>query len=124
MEQAFPDARVSGHEALQAALSLPDEGDLHVLAAAIKGRADMIVTFNTRDFPPESLSPWDMECRHPDDFFIDQFHLHQAVFLEAVKTVRGRLKNPPLSVTGYLEALVKSGLAGMASLLREYDQLI
>ncbi len=51
------------------ALTLPDPDDRHVLAAAIFGRCDAIVTQNLKDFPPESLSPFGIESQHPEDFY-------------------------------------------------------
>ena len=52
MDQHVPDAIVTGYDALIPGLTLPDLNDRHVLAAAICGRADVIVTINSRDFPP------------------------------------------------------------------------
>ncbi|MFN9030112.1 MAG: hypothetical protein ACK54C_06030 [Betaproteobacteria bacterium] len=46
MDTGFPDACVQGHEPLISAIELPDADDLHVLAAAIRARAEVIVTFN------------------------------------------------------------------------------
>ena len=50
-------ALVENYEDLIPALTLPDPNDRHVLAAAIRGRADVIVTYNTRDFPPKHSPP-------------------------------------------------------------------
>ena len=58
MDGNFPDAVVTGYEAIAARLDLPDPGDRHVLAAAIRGQADVIVTGNLRDFPPDRLAPY------------------------------------------------------------------
>jgi predicted nucleic acid-binding protein len=52
------------------------EKDRHVLAAAIKSNAELIVTFNLKDFPDASLEPWDIEALHPDDFLIDVFYVN------------------------------------------------
>jgi hypothetical protein len=52
MREAFDDALVSGWEELEGGLSLPDQDDRHVLAAAIRGGAQAIITANAKDFPP------------------------------------------------------------------------
>jgi hypothetical protein len=62
------DCLVEQFEPLIAGLDLPDPGDRHVLAAAIRGRADVIVTRNLRDFPPDRLAPYGIEAQHPDTF--------------------------------------------------------
>jgi len=61
MDRAIPDALVTGHEELIAGLTLPDVDDRHVLAAAIRCNASVIVTFNEKDFPAEVLSHYAME---------------------------------------------------------------
>ena len=104
------DALVTDFEPLIEILNLPDANDRHVLAAAIKGHADLIVTTNLNDFPPDELSRWEIEAQHPDEFLQHQFHLAPAAFLQAVKTVRSRLKNPPYSVEEYLDTLRRQGL--------------
>lgn len=92
MNLAVPDALVTDYEDLEDALELPDPDDRHVLAAAIKARADLIVTANRRDFPPSTLARWFIEAQDPDAFLANQFHLDPARFLEVVKTVRARLQ--------------------------------
>jgi hypothetical protein len=67
MGKALPDAKVTGYESLVPALELPDPDDRHVLAAAIRAGAQMIVTSNLKDFPPECLSPFAIEAKGPDD---------------------------------------------------------
>lgn len=57
MDRAIPDGLVEGYESLAAGLTLPDPDDRHVLAAAIRCGASVIVTFNQRDFPNELLAP-------------------------------------------------------------------
>jgi hypothetical protein len=52
---AFPDALVQNYDGLIEGLKLPDEKDRHVLAAAIKTNANLIVTNNIKDFPKEYL---------------------------------------------------------------------
>src|SRR6266508_3580568 len=85
------------------ALDLPDPGDRHVLAAAIHGRADVIVTYNLPHFPPEHLSPYGIEAQHPDEFLTHLIDLAPAPVCAAARTHRLRLKKPPKTVTEYLE---------------------
>src|SRR3954451_7426417 len=66
MDLHAEDCLVIGYESLIASLALPDPDDRHVLAAAIVAEADVIVTHNLKDFPPESLTPYQIEAQHPD----------------------------------------------------------
>jgi predicted nucleic acid-binding protein len=124
MNEHVRDALVKDYEGLIDNLDLPDKDDRHVLAAAIKGRADLIVTFNLKDFPSEKLQKWEIEAQHPDDFLVHQFHLSQPIFLQAVKTVRSRLKNPPKSVEDYLDTLREQGLLATVRAIKPFDQFI
>lgn len=54
MDKHAEDALVTGYEDLIPGLQLPDADDRHVLAAAIRGRADVIVTMNLRDLQKPS----------------------------------------------------------------------
>jgi predicted nucleic acid-binding protein len=62
MVGAIRDVVVIGYQPLVEALDLPDPDDRHVLAAAIRSRAQLIVTNNLRDFPAETLRHWDVEA--------------------------------------------------------------
>jgi predicted nucleic acid-binding protein len=70
MASAFPNATVTGFEHLVSAMT-NDPKDRHVAAAAVRGGAALIVTANTRDFPPEALAGYDIDVVHPDDFLQD-----------------------------------------------------
>lgn len=65
---AFPGARQTGWEALEGPLSLPDWHDRHVLAAALHGRADVIITDNLRDFPRRALAGHGLRAEASDAF--------------------------------------------------------
>lgn len=75
MRETFPDAEVVGYESLIPCMP-NDEKDRHVLAAAVRGDAAIIVTYNLRDFPDDQLAPFHIEAKHPDDFLLDQLDLH------------------------------------------------
>lgn len=68
MNTAFPGSNITDYESLIESLSLPDPDDRHVLAAAIKGKAHLIITANLKDFPPGALIPYSINAEHPDVF--------------------------------------------------------
>lgn len=124
MDKATRDALVTEYEPLISCLNLPDPDDRHVLAAAIVGRCDVIVTQNLQDFPQEVLKPFGIELQHPDDFLVNHLNLAPGKFCVAVRKVRGRLKNPPYSVEDYLATLIRQGLVATVAELEQYAQLI
>lgn len=124
MNRAVPDCLVENYEALIEGLTLPDPDDCHVLAAAIAGHADAIVTFNLKDFPTEVLARYNIEAQHPDDFIMNQLELRQLESLEAIKAMRGRLRNPPVSASDLIKTLERNGLPLTASHLRQAEGLI
>ncbi len=123
MDGHFPDAVVTGYGAI-AALDLPDPGDRHVLAAAIQGRTDTIVTRNLRDFPADRLAPHKIAAHHPDAFIAGLFDADPGTVLEAVHGHPAALRNPPRSAGDYLAALERLGLSGTVSLLRSHETAI
>lgn len=114
------DALVTGYEDLIPGLELPDPDDRHVLAAAICGHADVIVTMNLRDFPSDAIGPFGMEVQHPDEFVLHLLDLAPGAVVAAAQNHRQSLKNPPKTVAEYLETLERQGLTQTVSVLREY----
>ena len=86
MREAFDDALVSGWEELEGGLSLPDQDDRHVLAAAIRGGAQAITTANAKDFPAAALAPLGLEAVHADDFLLDQLDLSPPTILQVIRS--------------------------------------
>lgn len=119
MDRAAPDALVTGYEHLIPDLVLPDEKDRHVLAAAIRGEASVIVTCNLTDFPAEALREFDMEAQHPDEFILHLLDLAPGLVIEAAENHRTSLKNPSKTVDEYLATLESQGLTQTVSALRE-----
>ncbi len=124
MDKATRDCLVSGYEAMVPSLMLPDPDDRHVLAAAIVGHCDVIVTQNLKDFPEAALAPFGIDIQHPDEFLCNHLHLTQDLFLSGVKKVRLRLKNPPYTINEYLDTLTRQGLVATASELRPLSALL
>jgi len=124
MDIAIPDALVTHYESLIEGITLPDARDRHVLAAAIKCDARMIITANLKDFPQEYLVPHGIEAIHPDQFIGQQFGLNQDTVIACAKRIRARLRNPEKNADEYLEILSSSRLPATADSLREYKELI
>ena len=124
MDRHFPEAVVTGYAALAEVLDLPDLGDRHVLAAAIRGRADVIVTWNLRHFPSDRLASNALAAYSPDEFIAGLFETDPEEALAAVRGHRAALRNPPRSASDHLTALERVGLARTVSLLRPHTDAI
>jgi hypothetical protein len=124
MERAVPDCLVTGYEPLIAGLSLPDADDRHVLAAAIRCHAAVIVTTNTRDFPSASLVPFGVTPQHPDEFITHLLDLDAGAVCNALRMVRARLRKPPRSVEELLDLLQRQGLPETVSVLQGFGDLL
>ena len=85
---SWPNASIKPHAGLQARLYLPDENDIHVLAAAIAGHADEIVTMNASDFPQNTLREEGLERRDPDGFLWELASHHSDLVGDACEQVR------------------------------------
>lgn len=118
MCRAVRDCLVRCYEPLVDAVKLPDPDDRHVLAAAIKARAQLIVTTNLRDFPDDVLGGWNVEAKHPDDFVLDQIDLDRQAVYGAVQRIADSWRNPPGTVHDALNRLERDGLVESAAALR------
>ena len=118
MATAVRDWKVAGFENLVDSLKLPDPDDRHVLAAAIKAKAQVIVTSNTRDFPKAELRSWDIDPKTPDEFVRDQISLDRSAVYASVQQIADSWKNPPGSIDDVLDRLERSGLAVSVAELR------
>jgi len=124
MNLAIPDCLVTGYQDLIQSLELPDPKDRHVLAAAITGRADVIVTFNLKDFPYQKLSAFGLEAQHPDTFLSHQMSLNPHGMLLAARKIRRRLTNPQKTPDEYLGILRNNQLVLVASELEKTKALL
>jgi predicted nucleic acid-binding protein len=119
MRSAFPDAEVTGYEALASAMTC-DPKDRHVLAAAVRGHAEVLVTFNRRDFPQRSTEPHDITVSHPDDFLLDQLDLHPAITIAVLRDQAAAYSSPAMTVEDVLGRLAASGVPKFASEARRH----
>ena len=84
-----------------------DEKDRHVLAAAIRGGCESVVTFNTRHFPEQATAPFNIAVVHPDDFLIDLYYLDPDRVVHILHE-QGSDLNPPKSFENILKLLQPS----------------
>jgi predicted nucleic acid-binding protein len=124
MIEAIPNSLVTGYEPAIDGLELPDPEDRHVLAAALRANAEIIVTANLKDFPPGSLKAYNVVAQHPDDFILDLIDLKPPLVLACFKEDRTHYCNPPYTVEEYLENLTRQGLSKTVAYLSEYSHLI
>jgi len=104
IREHFAEAEVTGYQSLVGDLRC-DEKDRHVLAAAIKGRADQIVTQNIKDFPEEAVEPYFIEVVGPDDFLLNVLDLYPRSTAEVIVQQAAALRKPPLQVDDVLRTL-------------------
>ena len=119
MNQNVRDCLVTGYEQLIDELELPDADDRHVLAAAIKSDAEVIVTFNLKDFPSEYIGRYGIKAQHPDDFILNLINLNSELVCQAFKNQLTTLKNPPMTSDQLLDILIKQQLTKSMAILQE-----
>jgi PIN domain-containing protein len=120
MNKAFPGASITGYESLIEGIILPDINDRHVLAAAIMGRAQVIVTANIKDFPTDTLNPYSIQTQHPDVFVSTCIDRDSQRAIKALQNQVKSLKNPVLPLEKVLDNLEKTGLTGSVAKLKVF----
>jgi len=101
-------------------IELPDENDRHVVAAAIKCNANVIVTNNLKDFPKEFLIGFDLTAIGPDNFIADIIDLDPKLCREAFREMVLSKTKPPYDELDYLEIFRRNGLEQSASELSRF----
>ena len=123
MNRAVPDALVTGYESRVPTVTLPDPDDRHVLAAAIACGAEVILTLNLKDFPPQQL-PDGIVALAPDPFLVQVFDLNPAALLAIMAEHRASLTRPLKTAEEYVEAFRHGGLNELAVRVAEhFDQI-
>lgn len=114
---AFPDALVQNYRGLVEQLELPDVDDRHVLAAAIKANANVIVTNNLKDFPEDYLDSFGLKAKSADDFLTDIIDLNAEIAIKAFREMVLNKRNPAMDEYQVLDSLRKAGLDYTANYL-------
>jgi predicted nucleic acid-binding protein len=118
MKAVLPDADITGYRTLVPGLSLPDPDDRHVLAAAIAGKATLIVTWNLKHFPTTDLWSHGVVAISPDDFLVGLHSSYRNELIASVKRARLNLRKTLPSVDEFINALKAQGLAAFSAILR------
>jgi predicted nucleic acid-binding protein len=118
MNAAVRDCLVSGYEPLITALELADPKDRHVLAAAIKAKAQIIVTRNLKDFPARLLDPWDLKAKFPGQLRPRPDRHRPASCLGLLQQIVDSRTRHPVTIDDVLDALQRDGLVGSVTVLR------
>ena len=116
MQRAFPEAAVIIPVRLDS-FECPDEGDRHVLAAAVKGQANAIITSNIRHFPESCLEEYGLLCQSPDDFLVHQFHLNPPLVIDKLDQQAAVIRKTRTEMISKLKNLTPK----FAELLNKYS---
>lgn len=87
----FPEAMVAGYGHLAEGLDVNPK-DRHVLAAAIHARAEVVLTFNLRDFPRAVLEPWGIKALHPQDYLLTMYEMDDLQVVSRIGTIAAERK--------------------------------
>lgn len=118
MDGAVRDCLVSDYEPLIDGLDLPDPDDRHVLAAAIKVAAQVIVTWNLKHFPTKKLAQWNVRAKSPEDFVLDQIGIDRQAVWACVQQIVDSRTQRPVTADDVLNELERDGLVGAVASLR------
>ena len=122
-ESAFPYALVNPDESDLLKVEFPDPNDRHVIAAAIAGNCEIIVTYNVKDFPPSALSPMGLRALRPDDFLMEVASESPKETIAAVNSIVAVKKRPPRTMDEELKGLRANRLDGFANFIEQALEL-
>ncbi|MEL6997447.1 MAG: PIN domain-containing protein [Pseudomonadota bacterium] len=119
MAARFPDASGLPDPDFEAQLQLPDPADTHVLAAAHAVDADVLLTFNLRDFPRPVMAGLGIAARHPDEYL---WELLSKVPDRAAASMRAVLDQAGIAKDSRRKALKRARLSRTGKALEALDQ--
>ena len=123
IREHFGDAWVTGHEHLIPGIVLPDPGDRHVVAAALRAHAQYIVTDNVKDFPEDVLAEFDLECGTADMFLAGTLEHYEMDALAVIRAHRAGLKSLP-SPPEYIMSLIQGQMPLLAARIKPFVSVI
>ncbi len=119
IDMAFPESSVEFDLGIEKALILPDKNDTHVLAAAIKARAGLIVTNNLKHFPQDILAGHETRAVNDDNFIADSISLNPYEALIALDRMLKRFENPSMTMDTLISYLKKKGMVETTDVLMD-----
>jgi len=122
MNTYFYEANITDFDHHIPTIQLPDLDDRHVVACAIQGEAEIIVTKNLKDFPKEELEKFGIIPQHPDDFICDLFEMDKKSAIIAFNTQLESLKNPPQTKDELLETFRNNDFPKAAELFAQITE--
>ncbi len=119
-----PNADVEDHRPLIPGLILPDPDDRHVLAAAIAGKASLIVTSNLKHFPAAALKTHGVTALSPDDFLAQLYRNEPEALIDSVAIARRNLQGTRPTVDEFVETLKRQNLPAFCAILDRHKRKI
>lgn len=114
MQDAFPEASVDGYGPLVSSMTCHPK-DRHVLAAAVYSGCQVLVTFNTSDFPESCVADHSVAVVHPDAFLLDQLDLYPGAVGRALLRQVREAARPHLTLDLLMGQLARSGVPRFAA---------
>ena len=94
------------------------------MAAAIAVGAEVIVTFNLKDFTIPAQNRYGIRASHPDDFLVNLIRKETEKAVEVIRILRSKLVRPSFSSTELMSIYHRADLSQFAAALAPYaDQL-
>jgi cytosine/adenosine deaminase-related metal-dependent hydrolase len=118
MMDALPDALVSGYQNLIATVNIPDSDDRHVIAAAIKAGASVVLTWNLRDFPATTLTKHGLRIQTPDTFLAELHDQEPDLMVGSLANARRNLSKSRVSASDFVDILDSQQLGQLAKRVR------
>jgi len=119
MNDALPEANVSGYEDLVPSIHLPDPDDRHVVAAAMSAGASVILTWNLRDFPATALNAYGLRRQTPDAFLADVYDQAPDLAVSSLSNARRNLNRSRVSAPEFIDILSKQKLTQLVTRLKK-----